>query len=230
MRSTPRAAGAPPASRRCRRCARPPHVAARPVRPPSSAAATGRRWRGGRDALVGVRRQEVGGLPRLEHGRDVDHVGHADLGQRAGVDRLAAQGPLVGDEAEARARRGRAAARSANVWCTATTSVSGPIVNRPLSSSSTCAAHSAGAHSARRYSASVAAGHSWRPVVTAARARSRRRSRPGPVAGRRLGVDQPHQAVEIGAVDQLVERRVVELGRAGSTRRSPRQLHTSGHG
>ena len=50
--------------------------------------------------------------------------------------------------------------------------------NRPLSSSSTFAAHSAGAHRASRYSASVAAGHSWRPVCTAWRARSRACSSP----------------------------------------------------
>ena len=54
-----------------------------------------------------------------------------------------------------------------HAWCWAITSVSGPIVNRPEPSSSTPAAHSGGASNASRYSASVAAGHSWRPVPTA---------------------------------------------------------------
>ena len=66
--------------------------------------------------------------------------------------------------------RGR---RSSKRCCWATTSVNGPIVNRPPSSSSINAAHSAGAHNAKRYSANVAAGHSCRPVFTAARVRLR---------------------------------------------------------
>src|SRR4051812_6727932 len=68
---------------------------------------------------------------------------------------------------------------SSNWWCWATTSVNGPIVNLPLSSSRTSAAHSAGAHNASRYSANVATGHSWRPVATAALLRLRNSSNAG---------------------------------------------------
>ncbi len=111
-------------------------------------------------------------------------------------------------------------ASSAHVWSWATTSVSGPIVNRPDPSSSTPAAQSAGASSASRYSASVAAGHSCRPVPTAWRARSRSRRNRGQS---RLGahvVDEPDEAVEVGTVDQPVEQLVVVVGRR----------HTSGQG
>ena len=101
-------------------------------------------------------------------------------------------------------------ASSAHVWSTATTSDSGPIVNRPASPSSTVAAHSGGASSASRYSASVAAGHSWRPVSRVAAAqRSRSLQQPGPVVARAAGVDEPHETVEVDGVDQGVEWLVV---------------------
>ena len=70
----------------------------------------------------------------------------------------------------ARGPRSRWSTRSPHEWCCAATSVSGPIVKRPDSpslSSSTAATYSGSASSARRYSASVAAGHSCRPVSTA---------------------------------------------------------------
>ncbi len=83
----------------------------------------------------------------------------------------------------ARGPRRRCGSRSAQRWCCAATSVSGPIVKRPdmpSLSSRTVPTYSPGASSASRNSASVAAGQSCRPVSTARRDRSRTRSRPAP--------------------------------------------------
>ena len=69
----------------------------------------------------------------------------------------------MGDDRGAGSSAAAAGRSSAHEWCWAITSVSGPIVNRPASSAIIGAAHSGGATRARRYSASVAAGHSCRP-------------------------------------------------------------------
>ncbi len=67
---------------------------------------------------------------------------------------------------------------SAQVWVEAATSLSGPRANHPKPSLSTLAAHWPGARRARRYWASEATGHSWRPVAAAARQASTTVSRP----------------------------------------------------
>ena len=84
----------------------------------------------GRDlaAVVGVRRQQVGRLPRRARtGRSRT----SGAGHRGGVDPLAAQRPLVGDEAGRAARARAVAPARPTCGAAATTSVSGPIVNRP---------------------------------------------------------------------------------------------------
>ena len=108
----------------------------------------------------------------------------------------------------ARGPRSSTGASSAHVWCWAATSVSGPIVNRPTVRRSRRAPRPrtrGGASRARRYSASVAAGQSCRPVSTAWRARSRSRSSPAQSRVDAAVVDHPHQTVEVAAVDQRVE-------------------------
>ena len=148
----------------------------------------------------------------------------------AAVDRLAAEDPLVGHERRARPRLQQRRQLRATCGAGRRPRSAGRCVKRPEPSSSTPAAHGAGASSASRYSASVAAGHSWRPVPTAWRARVAQPAQAGPVAGRAAVVDEPHEPVEVGAVDQPVElvvgRRAapcVTRAARGSGRRSRRR-------
>ena len=170
-----------------------------------------------------VARQYVG-LPGRQPVRQVERIGQRGRGRRGRRPRRAA--PARGRRTRRGDRVPARGASSAHVWCWATTSVSGPIVKRPDPSSSTPGRpRRRGASRARRYSASVAAGHSWRPVPTAWRASSRSRRSRGPVAGRAAVVDEPHEPVEVGAVDQPGED-VVGIGRGRRSRAS----QTSGQG
>ena len=72
----------------------------------------------------------------------------------------------------------RCGASSAHVCVLAATSGSGPSAKRPAPSANTPAAHCPGASSARRYSASDAAGHSCFPRSSAHRQRSRSSTSP----------------------------------------------------
>ena len=117
-------------------------------------------------------------------------------------------------------------ASSDHVWCWAITSVSGPIVNRPAS-----LVEHAGRPLGRGEQGQPVLGQRRRgPQLTAgadgvAGTRSRRREQSGPVACARAVVDEAHEPVEVGAVDQFVESVVgalvvVTIGRG----------QTSGHG
>ena len=141
-------------------------------------------------------------------------AGTAGRGRRAGPPSSRRRSPRRAAPARGRRRPPGARARgsgasSAHVWCWATTSVSGPIVKRPEPSSRTPAAHAAGASSARRYSASVAAGHSCRPVPSGVPGGVAQPAQASPVASGAAVVDEADQPVEVGAVDQRVEDVVV---------------------
>ena len=91
------------------------------------------------------------------------------------------------------------------MWVDAATSLSGPRANQPASSVSTAAAHWPGARRARRYSASDATGHSWRPVDAAARHARAVATRPSQSRPVGEAVDEAHELVGVVAADQPVE-------------------------
>ena len=85
------------------------------------------------------------------------------------------------------------------------------MVNRPESpslSSSTAPTYSGSASSASRYSARVAAGQSWRPVADGVARAIANPQESTPVAVAAPIVDHADEAVEVGAMDQLIERRI----------------------
>ena len=73
---------------------------------------------------------------------------------------------------------GTCGASSAQVWVEAATSLTGPRAKWAAPGTRMAAAQGPGASSANRYSAWLAAGHSWRPRSRARRARSRRSTTP----------------------------------------------------
>ncbi len=103
------------------------------------------------------------------------------------------------------------------MWSWAATSVSGPMVNRPDSpsdSSSTAATNCGWGEQGEAVLGERRGRPELAPGLDGVAGAIAQPQQPGPVARRAPVVDHPHQAVEVGAVDQLVERVVCAHPRA----------------